>query len=478
MSWLVTAALCASPWLYLSLPGVSGYHDKQRFVQLGVAAAGGCIAAWAQWQGHRPASVASRPIAVCLALFFALGLLSSAVAHSPHHALLEWSNLLLLLSAAWLIASEVSHEGEHLLSRLLLVNGVACFLYAMLAITVCGVMLSVGQQPTTGALLPGFDNYRFFNHTQTASLPLLGLLAARTADRDRKVFWWTVTALWWMLLFLAAGRGTFMGLVLGTGAVFCLWRNAAVRRWCLSVWVAGLAGCLMYLLLYLLLPLAKGLKPFGSLMAAVDRSLERPTNGRWPLWEQAFDMVATHPWLGAGPMHFAHVSADLQLGAHPHSWVLQLASEWGLPATLCFVAAAALGIWTLWRTRLTVAAHDQRAACTLAAWLVTGIAIGLDGLVSGLIVMPASQLWITFYLGCAWGWVGLQRRHGLVNMQTVPARSVRLAGLMLMPLLVLVLLLSAWPQIRDIKANEARALRDSGTGQTTFRPRVWRAGYF
>ena len=479
MSCLLAAAIVISPLLYWSLLGGAGYHDKQRLVQLGGSVAAGLLVAWVFWRNLRLPHMVSKPVATLLAVFFALGLLSSTMAYSSRHALLEWSNLLLLLGVAWLVAMEVNRLGETWLDTLLLVNGLGCVLYVLLAITVYGVMLRTGQQPGASLLIPGFDNHRFFSHTQTVSLPLLALLATRTQDRERKVFWWSITVLWWMLLCVAAGRGTVMGLLAGSGVIVCLWRNRSARHWCLSMWATGLSGLTAYLLLYVLLPVANGLKPFGFLVTAVERSVDNPTSGRLQLWARALEMVANHPWLGAGPLHFAHEARDLQLGAHPHSWVLQVASEWGLPATLCLAVAVTIGLGALWRARVFLLADDTRDTCTLAAWLVAGIAIVVDGLVSGLIVMPASQLWIAMYLGCAWGWVSLRRGGQPVTLSDVPARGTRVAVLVLVPLLVCALLLGVWPEMRDIQAHEQQANQDSrGTSSVTLRPRILRAGYF
>ena len=40
----------------------------------------------------------------------------------------------------------------------------------------------------------------------------------------------------------------------------------------------------------------------------------------------------SHPLLGIGPMQFAALRS--QVGAHPHNWPIQIAAEWGFPATV------------------------------------------------------------------------------------------------------------------------------------------------
>lgn len=114
---------------------------------------------------------------------------------------------------------------------------------------------------------------------------------------------------------------------------------------------SALIGLGIYLLFYVLLPLALGLQPFGFLFSVVGRTIENPDSSRWPLWVRAWEIVMAHPWLEAGPLHFAHFGRDLQIGAHPHNWVLQIACEWGIPALLCLMSAIALGFKALLATR-------------------------------------------------------------------------------------------------------------------------------
>ncbi|NKI71930.1 hypothetical protein GN109_21125 [Collimonas pratensis] len=178
----------------------------------------------------------------------------------------------------------------------------------------------------------------------------MGLLICRSNDDKKNIFPWVVTSIWWALLFVSAGRGTFVGLLAGISvSLFCLRRDAL--PWCLVMLWSALIGLGIYLLFYVLLPLALGLQPFGFLFSVVGRTIENPDSSRWPLWVRAWEIVMAHPWLEAGPLHFAHFGRDLQIGAHPHNWVLQIACEWGIPALLCLMSAIALGFKALLATR-------------------------------------------------------------------------------------------------------------------------------
>ncbi|MDI1245101.1 MAG: O-antigen ligase family protein [Rhodoferax sp.] len=443
--YFVVASLAMSPFLVFPLVAGAHFYDNQRLIQI-FCVLFALLAIWFQLIG-KPAipRLFSRPILLLLALLFLLGLVSSSAAYSPRHAFFEWVNLLLLLCAAWLVAAEISDKGDQLLDKLLQLCGLACAVYLLLEITIYISVLKAGIQPKPEQLILGFDNYRFFNYGQTISLPLLGLMAARMSDQGRRLFWWGVTALWWMLLFVSAGRGTFVGVTVAIALAWFVLRGSA-RAWCRAMLFAGLAGLFAYLIFYVAIPLLLGLEPFGLLPAVGDRSLQNPTSGRLPLWARALEMILEDPWLGAGPMHFAHYGRDLGIGASPHNWPLQIGSEWGLPALLLLCGVLLLALRKLWQLRMIVAAKDQD---TLTAWLVTGLAILVDGLVSGLLVMPISQLWIALYAGCAWGWC-----NALVpSANTLTLRPSRLQFVLLTLgalLLMFALVSGIWPELKEL----------------------------
>lgn len=52
----------------------------------------------------------------------------------------------------------------------------------------------------------------------------------------------------------------------------------------------------------------------------------------------------------------------------------------------------------------TVAVKRRRQSGDADLLAGYGAAILLDGLVSGPLVMPVSQLWLAIYAGLAWGW--------------------------------------------------------------------------
>src|SRR5476651_1958481 len=108
-------------------------------------------------------------------------------------------------------------------------------------------------------------------------------------------------------------------------------------------------------------------------------------------------MILERPWLGFGPMHFADIANDI--AAHPHQAILQWASEWGVPSTLCVIALVARAGWTtlgiVREPALSVVPVDLLRLCLFAS-LIGALT---QAMVDGVIVMPVSQLWLALVVG-------------------------------------------------------------------------------
>ncbi|WP_143751274.1 O-antigen ligase [Collimonas sp. PA-H2] len=476
---VVVAVIAAiSPLLSFALVPGAGFHDNQRILEIFclVLTSFSCVALLLLKPGAKFRPLHDYRMLSFLALFFALGLASSAIAYSPRHALLEWSNLLLLVVMSSLIAMEIRDKGSILLDRILLVCGLGSAFYIFIEIINYIAIVNAGGQPANIIFVSGFDNYRFLNHVQTITLPLLGLFICRSDDSRKKIFAWVVTSVWWTLLYVSAGRGTFIGMLAGVGVTWIFLRKDALPWSRVMLWSA-LAGMAVYLLFYVLIPLTLGLQPFGFLFAVAGRTMENPDSGRWPLWIRAWEIMLGHPWLGAGPLHFAHFGRTVQAGAHPHNWVAQIACEWGIPAFLCLVAALALGLRKLQGVRRYLLPADRENRLTLAALLTAAVAILVDGLVSGLIVMPTSQLWIALYIGITWGWLAsLRSPQAEATLRLSPVTRVfTIAGLLT---LLYFLGNGLWPEIGNLKLYEEQNLQQDIYADPISRPRIWLGGYF
>ena len=460
----------------------TGFHDGQRIITSLYLVVGLLLLGWRlACQELFLIPLSWRSISVVI-LFWGLGVMSSMASYSPRHAFYEWANLAMLFLVSWMIATELARNSSDLLDRTLLLCGVGCSLYIFQALVAYVSALVVGQQPDPRDLIVGFDNYRFLNHVQTISLPLMGLLAIRrfksgTSAYFNPTYWFVTLLLWWMLTFVSAGRGTFLGVWSGMLVVMALHPRQA-WPWFRTMLLSCAAGLAAYLFFYWLVPYLYGLQPFGFLLDVAQRTATNPDSSRWPLWQRATELVLSHPWLGVGPLHFAHYSHDLKIAAHPHNAPLQIAAEWGLPALIALSTLVFSGARALLSAGRTVLPTDFRNQVLSSAFAATAVSIVVDSLVSGLIVMPASQLWIALYVGCAWGWAVSQTRPCEPPKAAISSnfRYALVSGVLM---LIALQAKGLWPELSDLPGHESKS-KALGfyTERSHFTPRVWRAGYF
>ncbi|HEY8607455.1 MAG TPA: O-antigen ligase family protein [Noviherbaspirillum sp.] len=472
---LVALVLVASPYFSFSFVG-GGYHDGQRFGEAVCLTLASVIAAWRLLAAPATVAWTSRSALVALVIFFSLGAVSSSVAYSPRLAFHEVATFLLLLILALLVASEVRAASQRYLNAVFCVCGIGCLFYLYhLAINFVAFVLN-DVQPRHNDIIHGFDNFRFMNHMQTVSLPILCLLLIRS-ERYGKQFWlWFGTAtMWWSIVFLTSARGTFVGIAGGLLIALILRRRFALR-WCALFLATSTAGLVAYVVFFRYLPTAIGFEPLDFLSSTVGRTAADPTSRRLELWSLAWDTILQHPLLGMGPVHFAHYAVHLKNAAHPHNWVLQIASEWGAPALLALLVAVASGCRGLWRASRNLLPKDRLNQDLACAWLTIGGAILIDGLVSGLIVMPVSQLWIAFYIGCALGWVrSRQRSTPLLGNEELRGGIARMLAVLILLAATVLFWNGLYPEVADFARYHEEVTR---AFPGMFRPRIWLTGLF
>ena len=397
-------------------------HDSQRCTEL-IALAVMAIVVLARAKRNHVIP-GSTPTITLLTGFFVLGLASATAALSLRHAAYEWSVLLMLLVMVFAIATELTHERVHLASLLHLI-GIACGLYSLRIVLMYAAALASGFQPDWSVIAVGFSNLRHLNHTQTALLPLI-ILLVMNAPKDgmwRKT-WFLLAAFWWSLLFVTEARASIIALAASCTAAFALRRSHA-RKFIFTMGLTASFGVILYGMLFILLPEMAGLSPISTPLNVLDRTAANPSSNRNILWKFAWELIMAHPLLGIGPQHFAHDAAGLHTGAHPHNWPLQIAAEWGIPALLCLLGAIFLGARALVRSGARLTSNDLPNQQMLVTMLVACMAIFVDGLFSGGIVMPQSQLAIALVLGMACAWVRVQAAEQ--QDESTPSRAKRTA---------------------------------------------------
>ncbi|GAB3404691.1 O-antigen ligase family protein [Massilia agilis] len=457
--------------LFANFAVVAG-HDFQRVVEIAALL---CAGAWLlASRSDVPGRLFAGAVGKTLAAFFLFGLLSSVLAREPRLAAFETSIFFLLYAIAIAAGAEIAKCGLPALVRILQIVAIAGVLYTLKFFVAYFGSFHLGIALEADDFTPGFSNIRFFNHVQTSTLPLLVLLCSLTPRTSRlRWLWLAVTAYWWMALYATTGRGTLAGMAAACAAAAFLLRGAALP-YLRQVALTAILGVVAYVVLLVIVPALLGAKGIGAFAFAVERTVANPASGRMPLWRQAVTLILQHPLLGVGPMHFAHFGRPVHQGAHPHDWLLQIASEWGLPALVCLLAALSIALRALVRAPRHVDAHDRDNRAVAAAMLVGAVAILVDGLVSGVLVMPQSQLGIALYLACATGWY---RTVVPATRVSGAGRTARVVGAVLFVGAMAGLANLLPDGLARLRAEPlSPALEAVNAGPSW--PRLWKEGYF
>lgn len=442
-------------------------HNSQRLTQLAALATVVAILLFRRQRITLPANLASASILA----FFSWGVISASWAFSPSAAFLEVGLLFVLFIAAMTIAFEMRTGFFDKFKLLLKLNAAMCALYSFKLAFGFVIALSNGKVPDELEFFDSFDNYRFFNHAQTISLPLLILLCVLPHERaSARLGYLLLAACWWALLLASGGRGTMVGLAGGSALAIVIAARSSMP-FLRTMIVTAIGGYLINKAFFDWLPVSIGLEPFSLLNALIERSIRSPTSLRDVLWWECVRSIVQHPLLGIGPMHFAHYAKALNIAAHPHNAFLQVAAEWGLPAFALLCVALTIGIRELIRSVHERCARNPLDQHIGVFMLVTGGAALLDMQVSGSIVMPVSQQFLVLYIGCAAGWVCSD--HTVVP--TGHLLSLALRGLLVEALLAIVLAVA--PDADALPKNGAEAMGATGP-KALNHPRFWLDGEF
>lgn len=373
------------------MPEYISYHDGMRLLELLllclVLLYGGC-----DYNNYKHLInnkvVYSAAVAVLI-----LGCFSAFFAKSPRHAAIEISVFVSLFYFAFVLA------GLHQKNKMLFVKQLSWVLWA--GIIVYMVAFYAGYLTSFILKIPllwplpftGFDNIRSFNQYQLWSLGLLSLPLLCSSFKKASVTVWLhlALALWWVLLFYSASRGVLLAWLIGMLTTAAVYQKSAwpfLRLQLLNITI----GYLCYILLFWAIPYLLD----SNLIAA--KLLRSSTDDRLALWNQAIILVRYFPLLGAGPMHYPWYNPTL---GHPHNSILQLAAEWGLPATIIILSVSIYGLycWTSKFNAKTVQAKPKIEAQVAILLFFTIMSNAAYSLVDGVIVMPISQVLMFTVIG-------------------------------------------------------------------------------
>ncbi|WP_341482952.1 O-antigen ligase family protein [Salinibacter grassmerensis] len=398
-----------------------------------------------------------------LGIVFSLGVASSTLAPSPFHAFLEMGHYLLLFILAGVIASVVRRAPERAEKMILGTVVVSAMMYAVYFSAGYAKYLIVSNANPWPDGPTNFANVRIFNQYQTLTLPLLasGALGYFGRWRFSKAAIFALVILWWALIFASDVRGTLLAMTTAAVGVGILFRSGA-KKWILIQGVGLVLGLGLYYLLFS----ADSVPPVADRFTDVSHNSQR-----LQYWRTCLEMAWAHPFLGAGPMHFAWPPYHYATGASPHNAVMQWLGEWGIPSTIIMASLTIWGIWSwLLQERSIIECNGKTSSCiqvSFAAAVLAGVA---HSMVSGLILAPLSQVLLALVGGWVWG------RYQFSRNLSNDACSFRAHAIFCALLVSAVLVVGS--SLRDLTTvTERRIAFMNSVERNTLSPRYWTQGY-
>lgn len=306
-----------------------------------------------------------------------------------------------------------------------------------------------------------FVNVRMLAELQFATLFLLPAAWSLAKTHRMRCLVTVTAALWWGWLLFSGARATLVVVPWVLLVVFlCAGRRSF--PWTQRLLMQLFTGLFLFAVLRMVLWIRQA--PVDTVMTYARAS----GSGRFSLWEEAWQSVLQHPWLGNGPGAFSCLTSRVE--ASPHNILLLLLSEWGLICVL-LVAAVALCAFVAMVRHLREAMDVKALHLSLFASVV---AIVTSAQLSGTLIAPLGQMAVVLVLGWAWGAFSPQ---GFVMLTALEQR--RPAGLRLLRWPVVVLLLLSWLAVAraDLVMQKELLVVPEDAVAWKYGPRYWLYGH-
>lgn len=437
---------------------VTSFHDSQRLIELLLVS---MVLLLSILFNQRETSFAlNKNMRYALYALIALAVISSYLAKSPRHALIEIS-LFAGLSYLALFVVHLYNENKALLVKRLIYALWAGILLYMVSFYVGYITATTfNTAKPWPALLTGFSSIRSFNQYQLWGLGLITLPLLAFDFKNTYTSRWLHVALifWWVILFYSTSRGALLAWGGGILCTALIYRKLAWPFIRLQL-IHAAAGFFSYSILFKYIP--NLIRPSLESSLVTGTIMRNTTSDRMELWSLSLNLIQDHPIFGVGAMHYAWYNTGV---AHPHNSVLQLMAEWGLPATLIILTIAGYGIYC-WLKKFnmnnlkTQTKLENNLAIILFFTMITNTAYSL---VDGVIVMPLSQVMMFTIIGLM---VAYYFDGRLTEAKQINLFRRAFAGIVLITL--------AWSTLPEILQSASGSEKRFSVGYNAVGPRLW-----
>lgn len=411
-------------------------------------------------------------------LLLALGIASSIRATEPRYAAIEMTLFAALCYLALFVAHLYVDHKDKFIKYLTYALWASIVLYMVSFYT--GYITAMVFKKTLVWPYPfyGFSNIRLFQQYQLWTLGLICLpLLAFDLKKNTRLWLYFALTCWWVLLFYAASRGVILSWIAAMMMTALIYKKLAWPFLRIQLTTA-FAGLCAYQALFKMIPSWIASTSIVATNVAASNAIITNTifrntvSDRIDLWKVASVMVSNFPFLGVGPMHFYLYNT---FGAHPHNSVIQVAAEWGLPATVIMLAILGYGFyyWVKKFNANKLKAETQLNSCLAMILFFTIIANAAYSLVDGVIVMPISQVLMFTMIGLMIGQY-VEKTKLVMNVASIKFK-LRFRAVFAGIVLVL-MVLSTMPELvrgltssnRILSAGERAFSTEPGVN-----PRIW-----
>jgi len=434
--YLLAAPLLLFPWMVnlRFFPFVAPNEEPKWAILVLCGVWIGLSAAWICWRRSDAMKGAlSLPGALLLLFFLLLGI-GIFVAPNMVEGVIRYA-FWLVCASVWLLSVWATRQGKGWMDALSWSVSVGMFLFSLRYWW--SYVLDYGKPGyNVSVLFSPIGHVNFTGDALVILLPVLTWLLAVRAEPVLKILNWFSVATVAAVLLVASSRGALGGMAFGLMVLSpFLWRYG--KGWIIRlrektlpltplIWVG--TALLTAFMVYQSLPyhyrelarvsgtlqatfeakaLTEGMEqpPFASFW----RSLHSVLGPRTPMYASATAMALDAPWLGQGTGNFAWVypgysnrfpdfrdplSNARTFTTNPHNFVLQLATQNGIPATLIFLGLLAL-FWYLLLRRL----WDVWSGWNAAGVVAISAAI-FDAMFNHVFFNPASMFVFALLGGC------------------------------------------------------------------------------